>query len=332
MKILLVGLGGAGQRHVRNFREILGTAGRFFAYRSRGRAEVITTDFRVDPSRSLEIETRPSLEAALAEGPDAVVISNPTSLHLPVALASARAGAHVLIEKPLSHSREGAAELEATLREKRRVGLVGYMMRFHPCLRQIRAWLDEGRLGKIFSARLEVSSFVPDWHPYEDYRQLYAVKRELGGGVVLTESHELDLAYWFFGKPRRVFAVGGGLSGRTGDVEDTASITLEYGHPVHVQMSFMQRPPSRSCEISGEKAKISWDGGSSVKLFEGSWTTKSFEGYERAHLFRDEAAHFLSCIEGREQPLVDVAAGAASLEIALGALESMRSGQPVEIR
>ena len=331
VKILMAGLGGAGQRHLRNLREALGAKGTFLAFRERGRPEVITPDFRLDASARLDLPTFQSLDEALSQRPDAVVVSNPTSEHVRVALAAARAGAHVLVEKPLSHTREGVAELERTLREKARIGLVGYMMRFHPCLRQIRRWLDDGALGKIYSARLEAASYVPDWHPYEDYRQLYAVQRRLGGGVVLTESHELDLACWFFGRPRRVFAAGGSMSGRSGDVEDTASILLEYGFPVHVHLCFMQRPPSRSCEIVGEKGKIAWDGGVAVRLFDGSWQTRAFESHERAHLFRDEADHFLACVEGRETPAIDVGAGAASLDVALGALESMRTGNPVEI-
>lgn len=330
MKILFVGLGGAGQRHLRNFKDLLGARGNFTAYRARNRPGVITPDFRLEPGAP-DVRAFPTLESALEDRPDAVVISNPTSDHIRVARAAARGGAHVLVEKPLSHTREGVAELERELADAGRVGLVGYMMRFHPCLRKVREWLLEGRLGRLFSARLEVSSYVPDWHPYEDYRELYAVRREQGGGVILTESHELDLAGWLFGPPRRVFAMGGPLSGRSGDVEDTASLLLDCGFPVHVQLAFMQRPPSRSCEISGEKGRIRWEGGTSVSLFDGGRHEERFEGHERAHLFTDEARHFIACVEGRDRPAVDIPSGAATLEVALGALESLRTGGPVEI-
>ena len=314
MKILFVGLGGAGQRHLRNFRTMLGGAASYMAYRVRRAPGVIGTDFKIIPGAELSIPVFDSLESALAERPDAVVISNPTSEHMATALAAARASAHVLVEKPLSSTLQCVAELDRTLSGRARVGLVGYMMRFHPALKQVRDWLNEGRIGKVLSARFEVASYVPDWHPWEDYRNLYAVKRALGGGVVLTESHELDLAAWFFGKPRRVSAMGGALTGESGDVEDTASILLDFGFPVHVLMCFMQQPPSHSCEVNGTNGRIVWSGSNSLRLFErGRWTSKEFEGCERGDLFQAEARHFINCMEGRETPVVDVRAGAAAL-------------------
>jgi predicted dehydrogenase len=332
MKLLFVGLGGAGQRHLRNFRSIMGGAAAYTAYRVRRAPAVIGEDFKVIEGAQLDIPGSDSLEAALAGRPDAVVISNPTSEHTPVALAAARAGAHVLIEKPLSNNMECLAELERALAERSRIGLVGYMMRFHPALRQIRDWLNAGRIGDVFSARFEAASYVPDWHPWEDYRNLYAMKRALGGGVVLTESHELDLALWFFGRPRRVFALGGAFSGKSGDVEDTASILLDCGFPVHIQLCFMQRPPSRSCEINGASGRIVWAGGNSLRLFDShEWTSYKFDGCERADLFEAEARHFLACIEGTERPAIDVQAGAASLQAALAALHSIDTGEAVEL-
>lgn len=332
MKLLFVGLGGAGQRHLRNFRAILGDGAACSAYRVRSAPAVIGPDFKVIEGVQLDIPLFDSLEAALADRPDAVVISNPTSEHIPVALAAARAGAHVLIEKPLSNSMERVAELERALAERKLIGLVGYMMRFHPALRQIRDWLNAGRIGNALSARFEAASYVPEWHPWENHRNLYAVKRALGGGVVLTESHELDVACWFFGLPRKVFAVGGAFSGDSGDVEDTASILLDYGFPVHVQLCFMQRPPSRSCEINGSRGRMLWTGGSSIRLFNGDeWATYHFDGCARADLFETEARHFLACIEGEACPAVDVRAGTESLKAALAALQSIDTGKVMEL-
>ena len=291
---------------------------------------VIGPNFEVIPGAELSIPVFDSMDSALAEQPDAVVISNPTSEHIAAALPAAKASAHVLIEKPLSNTLQCVADLERTLAEQARVGLVGYMMRFHGALKQVRDWLNEGKIGKLLSARFEVASYVPDWHPWEDYRNLYAVNRVLGGGVVLTESHELDLAVWFFGKPRRVFAMGGALSGDSGDVEDTASILLDYGFPVHVQLCFMQRPPTRSIEVNGTNGRIVWAGDGSLQLFEGGkWTSQEFKGCERGELFEAEVRHFLNCIEGRDSPMVDVRAGAASLEVALAALQSIDTGHAV---
>ena len=90
---------------------------------------------------------------------------------------------------------------------------------------------------------------MPGWHPYEDYRALYAARADLGGGVVLSQIHEFDYLYALFGLPRRLFAIGGHLSHLEIDVEDVASTLMEFnvdGHilPVHLQQDYLQRPAS----------------------------------------------------------------------------------------
>jgi predicted dehydrogenase len=207
-----------------------------------------------------------------------------------------------------------------------RVGLVGYMMRFHPCLARIEDLVKSRLLGKPLWAKLEAGSYVPSWHPYENYAELYAVRRGMGGGVVLTESHELDLAAWFFGVPRAVHATGGKLSAHAGDAEDTASILLDCGFPVHVNLCFMQRPASRSIAIALEHGKIEWGGGAVLRVFstdKNAWAEFTAQGHERDHLFRDEMNHFLACVRGEAKALIPIEEGAKSLDIAARALSQI---------
>jgi predicted dehydrogenase len=141
--------------------------------------------------------------------------------------------------------------------------------------------------------------------------------------VVLTESHELDLAAWLFGAPAAVAAFGGKKSSLPGDAEDTASILLDCGFPVHVNLCFAQRPARRAIRIALEKGFIEWQGDATLRVHHADrrdWETTSDAGFERDHLFRDQVRHFLACIEGRESPRVDVAAARTSLEMALSAL------------
>lgn len=328
MKILCVGLGGAGQRLVRHTRDLLGKEAQFLAFRSRGRPDLIRPDFTIDTSATVEstygIVTFKSLKAALAEKPDAAIIANPTHLHVETAIQCAKAGCHVLIEKPLGHEAKRLPELKRAL--KGRVGLVGYMMRFHPCLKRIDELVKSRLLGKVLWARLESGSYVPSWHPYENYAELYAVRRKMGGGVLLTESHDLDLASWYFGRPSKVTATGGRLSGYKGDAEDTASLLLDYGFPVTVNLCFMQRPASRQIAISLQNGRIEWAGGNHLKVFNAmrnAWAEFNAEGHERDHLFRDLVRHFVACIQGSEKPVVGIEAGAESLAIALKALKQI---------
>ena len=265
MKILVVGLGSVGQRHVRNLRTLLGSEVEIIAYRVRKQSPVLTAQLGVEGGRSIEetynLQTCEQLDRALALKPRAVFVCNPSAQHLDVALAAARARCHLFVEKPLSDSYEGVEDLIRVVEQQGLVAMVGYQMRFHPALRLARSLLAERQIGPVLAVRAEIGEYLPAAHPYEDYRGTYAACADLGGGVVLSQSHELDYAYWLFGLPRRIFALGGHLSSLDIDVEDVASILMECvvdGRPVpvHVSQDFVQRPPRQTCHIVGDEGKI----------------------------------------------------------------------------
>ena len=169
---------------------------------------------------------------------------------------------------------------------------------------------------------------------------MYASRAQLGGGVVLSQIHELDYVYWLFGMPTRVFAIGGHLTRLDVDVEDTASILLEClvdgrAIPVHVHQDFIQRPPSRTCEVIGDDGKIHVDlRQNTVTVFDGEGNTtesSAFPELQRNQLFLEEMRHFLACLEGRETPGVSVRDGARSLTIALAAKQSLETGHVIDM-
>lgn len=345
MKVLMVGLGGIGQRHVRNLRALLGSEVEIEAYRVRGLPHTLTDQLRIEPGSNVEekynIRTHRDLDRALAQDPDAVFICNPSSLHIPIALSAAQAGCHLFIEKPLSHNYDEVEELITLIMRQNLIALVGYQMRFHPCLQRLQSLLQQQAIGQVLAVRVEVGEYLPRWHTYEDYRQMYASRRDLGGGVILSQIHELDYLYWLFGLPRRVFALGGHLSSLEIDVEDTASILMEcvvegLPVPVHVHQDYVQRPPSRTCQVIGDAGKILLDFHAlTVHVFDGQGQlaeTHTFEGFQRNQLFLDELKHFLACLQGDQIPVVTVRDGAQSLRMALAARESLETGNVVELR
>lgn len=261
--VLFVGLGGAGQRHLRILRARLPDA-RFMALRRRGVTPLLNPDFSVSEGRTLEevygIERMNTLEAGLAQRPDLVVISTPSSLHLESMMAAARYGAGILVEKPWSHTLAGFDAFRRAVEDGGGAFRISFQRRFHPFVARVRELVTGGALGRIVSATFIVGSYVPSWHPYEDWHGLYAVRPELGGGVLLTEIHEIDLAHWFFGVPERVFCVGGNFGPEPLAVEDTAQLTLDYGaFSVQLSLCFMQKKPRRGLEIAGTLGHLSWD-------------------------------------------------------------------------
>jgi predicted dehydrogenase len=342
MKILIAGLGSIGQRHLRNLRLILGDEVEIHAYRTRGLPHVITEGMQIDESRTVEdtygVRSFARLDEALSERPDAVLVCNPTSEHLPAAMAAVRAGCHVLIEKPLADSNAGVEELIALAEEKGLVAAVGYQMRGHPALLRLRELLAQKRIGRVLSVRAEMGEYLPDAHPYEDYRTGYAAREDLGGGVIRCYVHEFDYLLWLFGMPTRVFTVGGRLGRLEIDVEDTALTTLECevdGRPVLMQLhhSFLQRPPARTCEVVGECGSIRVDlNRPSIRIASVAGVEEQrFDGFQRNDLFVAELRNFLAAISGQDAPIVPARDGARSLRIALAARASLAGGEVVRL-
>jgi len=336
MRILIAGLGAIGQRHARNLRALRGAGVELLAYRRRGLRHVITEALARDDAQDVEsalgVRAFDDLDAALAAKPDAVFVCTPTSQHLAIAQRAADAGCHLFIEKPLSHTLDGVEALVATVARRDLVALVGCQWRLHPCVGTLRALLAAGTLGAVRSAEVVYAEYLPDWHPYEDYRESYAARAELGGGVVLTQIHDYDIAWWLFGPPSMVQATGGHLSDLEVDVEDTVDATLETPTcPVRVRQTFTSRTPGRTITVRGER------GTATVDLLAARLTVSPTElapeefhaDYQRNQLFLDEAAHFLACVEGTEEPAIPLSDGVAVLEVALGVKESLRSGRVV---
>ena len=343
IKILFVGLGSIGQRHLRNLRHIWGDKIEILAYRSIGRdikiSEDKTAQFGVNLERAYKIKVSTDYEKALEQNPDAAFITCPTKLHVPMALLAAKHNCHLFIEKPLSDSMEGVDELIRIVEEKNLITLVGYQFRFHPGLKLVHQLIEERKIGQILSVHSEFGEYLPDAHPYEDYREGYAARSDLGGGALLSLSHELDYSYWLFGMPKKLFALGGKLSRLEIDVDDTDSILMECvaggkSVPVHIHLDFVQRPPSRKCSIIGEEGKISWDYYSNrVNLYtvaKEQWESFQFDDFQRNEMFLAEIKHFVACLEGKEKPVVDINEGLKSLRIALAARRSSESGKVVE--
>jgi predicted dehydrogenase len=325
--ILIAGLGSVGRRHLRNLRT-LGCED-VILYRT-GHSTLPDDDLA-----GLPVET--DLAAALAHQPRAAIIANPTALHLPVALAAARAGCHLFIEKPVSHSLDGLHSLADVAQEKEARILVGFQYRFHPGLRAIKLLIDGGAIGAIVCAHVHWGEHLPGWHPWEDYRRGYSARADLGGGVILTLCHPFDYLRWLLGEVQAVSAVVGRLSGLELNVEDTADITLQFksGAIGTVHLDYIQRPPAHWLQITGQTGTIEWDNANgTVRCYQadrGEWETIPVPpGFERNTMFLEEMRHFLECIAKRVEPLITLEDGIRALEIALIAKRSALEGRVME--
>lgn len=121
-----------------------------------------------------------SLEEALQEKPEAAFVTNPTRYHMPCAIACAKAGCHIFLEKPISDSPEGIKELLKISEENHIKVFAGFQNRFHPGMKYLKQCLKEGELGNILSVRAVVGERLTTMHTYEDYKDTYMARKDLG--------------------------------------------------------------------------------------------------------------------------------------------------------
>jgi predicted dehydrogenase len=305
--------------------------------------EILAFDVRTDRLREVEsrfnVKVFDDLEKAWASNPNVAFITVPTSLHVSLSQKAAEHGCHLFIEKPLSDRLEGVDQLLNTVRERNLVTLVGCNMRFRPGLITVKRLLEQKSIGQVVTARVEVGQYLPDWHPWEDYREGYSARRELGGGVILDAIHEIDYIRWMLGEVEMVACFAGKLSHLDIQTEDTAGILLRFADGMigEVHLDYVQRVYSRSCHIIGDQGTIRWDETlGEVRWYSavrGNWEVIADPpGWEFNQMYRNELSHFLRCLSGEERPVLDVSEGKRVLEVALAARRSAETGEMVRLR
>ena len=88
--------------------------------------------------------------------------------------------------------------------------------------------MEARAVSKILWAHVEAGSYLPDWRPWQDYRKSYTARRELGGGILLDGSHEIDYMTWLFGAPRELACMADHVSELEVNVEDCATILMRF--------------------------------------------------------------------------------------------------------
>lgn len=341
MRFLIAGLGSIGRRHFRNLIAL-------------GETDLVLLRTRKGTLPDDELEGYPvetDLNAALRKHkPDAVIVTNPTSMHLDVAIPAAEAGCHILLEKPVSHSLERLDVLQQAAEKSGSKILVGFQFRYHPTLNKARELIHSNILGEILTIHAHWGEYLPQWHPWEDYRQSYAARADLGGGVIVTLTHPLDYLRYLLGEVESLWSFNGHISSLAIDVEDVAEIGLKFasGTVGGVHVNYFQRPPVHRLEIVGTNGTLRWDNAYGLlQLYKmpasfGSYadqppapvmeTFSPPEGFERNQLFAAQTRHFIEVVRGESEPVCSLEDGVMALRLALAAHESQKTGRRIGMK
>ena len=327
MKFLVVGCGSIGKRHIRNLLNL--NAGEIVAFDVRqDRLEEVRSEF--------DVATCDDFAQGIEGRVDAVLVCTPTALHLRYAHFAVEHGLPVFVEKPLSDSMEGVDRFLGEVADNGLVALIGCNFRFHLGLMLVKQMLDEGKIGRPICIRAEFGQYLPDWHPWEDYRQGYSASKSLGGGIILDSVHEIDYVTWMLGNVIEVCCFAGKLSDLEIETEDVAELLLRFddGALGEIHVDYVQRAYNRSCKIVGDEGTLLWSyQDNTVSFYTASaerWQVFEWPGsYDANEMYLREMEHFLACLTGAEQPQLDAVGAKRVLELALAAKESAQCGRKV---
>jgi predicted dehydrogenase len=236
MNILIIGLGSIALKHINAINKIDNKIN-IFAYRSIGHQNTIPGVKNIYSLEDLEVKF------------DFAIISNPTHLHSHFISLLSEKGINLFIEKPPLDSLINADILLKKVENSNIITYVGCNLRFHPSLVFLKkeVLLKNKRINEV---NIYSGSYLPNWRPGKNFRDIYSVNPEMGGGVHLDLFHELDYAFWLFGKPNKVTSIKRNVSSLNISAVDYANFLFEYNeYTINIVLNYYRKDSKRSVEI-----------------------------------------------------------------------------------
>lgn len=317
-RVLIIGGGSIGERHLRCFLKT-------------GEADVslceINADLRARLEGQYEIrKCHADLDAALAQPPELAVVCTPAHLHISQSIQCAQAGAHLLIEKPLSTSFDRIDELLAVVAERNRVAGVAYVLRCHPMLAAMRdAWV-RGEYGRPLHITVVGGQHFPTYRPA--YRNIYYKDRATGGGAIQDAlTHLVNSVEWIAGPVTAVAADAQHQFLDGVNVEDTVNLIARHGDTLAAySLNQYQAPNETSITVVGETGSTRWEAHHSrwlsMRQPGAEWQVMGACTLERDDMFIEQAQHTLQAIDGAAPVTCTIAEARQTLRVNLAVLDA----------
>jgi len=253
MRVLVVGYGSVGKRHVANLRNIEGIEEIIVCSKLKEESE---------ENRRINLIFVSSLNEALSRKAsiDFAIVANETHKHIETALTLSERGINLFIEKPLSHNLENIDALQEIADKKKLKMFVAYNLRFLGALNYIKNQIALRTIGDLYFAKIEVGQYLPLWRTSRDYRDSYSSSSQKGGGVALDLSHEIDYMRHIFGDPIRWKVIKTRVGNLEIDVDDVfEGIYLYENFLCNVHMDYLQQNAKRDIRIVGSDGIMTCD-------------------------------------------------------------------------
>jgi len=310
MRILIIGLGSIGKRHAEIFSKEYSDF-EIFALRSENKE---------DADNIQNVKFVYDEDEAFSYKPDIVFVTNPTCLHIDMALIAAKNRCNLFLEKPLSNNLENIDELITLVKENKLITLMGCNMRYNPIVLDIKKYVDEKLFGEVLSFNIKCGSYLPDWRPTQDYTKSYSASKKMGGGVVLDLIHEIDYAKWIFGDFIDFKSIVGKISDLEIDTEDYADIIVKTNKNISgmIHLDYYRKISERKIEVVFQNGILIGD------LINNNLTLLTKErnetityNFQRNYMYEEQLKYFVSCIIDNKQTFNDVQEGYNTLKLAL---------------
>ena len=323
--ILIVGFGSIGRRHTNNILKITNSKIIILSQRT----NISTTEFYNYNSNKKRILINSDFNSCIKESPSVAFITNETSFHIKYAIKLAQMKIDLFIEKPLSNSMKKIPYLKSIIKKYDLQVMIGCNFRFYPPIQKIKHLVGKNILGKIISVQSENSSYLPDWHPDEDYSKGYAARKDLGGGVTLTQIHELDYLISLFGKISNSKSFVGKFSDLnvTSDDQCSSILKLKNGIIVELHLDYFSKPYYKRLKIRGTKGTLYWNSDENkIKFFNlknNEWKLISIrDNYSLMsknvnQMYVEQLRYFLKCVTERKTPINNIEEASTILKSAL---------------
>ena len=268
MNILIIGLGSIGQRHLRNLK-IIEPRSKFYAIRKKRNVPLLNNFNKVikeNIKKKYSIKDFDNLKTIFKNKIkiDCAFICTPSSHHVSQVIELLKYNIPCFVEKPLGSSLKGVLNLERLLKKKKIITMMGFQLRFNPLVNYLEKIIKEkSPIGNIISAHIHHGENIKDFHPYENYKVSYAANKRLGGGVILTQIHELDYFLHLFDKYKIIHSSSSAakISRLEIDVEDvfSANFLLRNNKSkimCSMNLNFFEKPKKRKFYLIGEKGSL----------------------------------------------------------------------------
>lgn len=290
MKVCFVGIGSIGTRHLRNLVTIC---------ENRGIALEIHA-FR-ESSRKINDELKCFIQKEIYEideldkNYDITFITNPTYKHYESIKLFKLRTKHMFIEKPIFDKSTYNIDSMIDL-DNKSVYYIAAPLRYTDVIQEIKTIIENE---SIYSARIICSSYLPDWRPGVDYRNIYSAHREQGGGVSIDCIHELDYIVYLFGFPDEVINARGTYSHLEINSDDLSVYIFIYkDRLVELHLDYFGREKKREIELIGRNGSIIGDLNRGEIRFSNKETI-SYQGNIN-NMYLKELEHFMDLIEGKK--------------------------------